>query len=249
MTTPTLASFDTAATAFLTPTLRRAPASEEPTHWVSHDTGPVAVWSAGAGPAVLLVHGWEGDHRDLEAYVEPLLSLGHRVVMLDLPAHGRSAGHSTSIPHSAEAVLTVAWEHGPFAAVVAHSIGSAVTAMALHQGLATDRVILIAPPSRYVDYARSFAQVAGVPADGLLDALRSRGIDIDNIDLPRLAPHLPARALVVHSEDDRVVPVSSGRAIARAWPNAELLEVQGLGHKRILGDEGVIWAVTSFIGR
>lgn len=237
-----------AATAFLTPTRKVGPGAP-PWQKVYGPSGALAVWSAGEGPTVLLVHGWEGAHQDLDAFVEPLLALGHRVLSVDLPAHGHSEGDTTSIPDSARALLALEKVLGPFTAVVAHSIGCAVTAMALQQGMAAERVVMLAPPSRYVDYARGFARMAGVEPEGLIAALRDRGIDIDNIDLPAMATGFQARALIVHSQDDKVVPVASGRGIASVWPNAELLEVDGLGHKRILRDESIVWAAASFIGR
>src|SRR5213082_3427517 len=46
----------------------------------------------GAGPAVLLVHGWEGRGAQLGALVDPLVEAGYRVIALDGPAHGDSAG-------------------------------------------------------------------------------------------------------------------------------------------------------------
>src|SRR5687768_17598331 len=39
---------------------------------------------------VYLVHGWGGRGSQFGAMVEPLLESGHRVVMLDAPAHGDS---------------------------------------------------------------------------------------------------------------------------------------------------------------
>lgn len=244
-----LPSLDGVARAFLTPA--RRPASEAvvpPDRYITGPAGPMALWSTGSGPTVLLVHGWEGSHADLAAFVAPIAALGHRVVSVDLPAHGLSAGDSTSLPEWASALLAVERAVGPLAAVVAHSMGGAATALALRAGLATDRVVLIASASRYRPYARYFAAQAGVDGEALLDNLRARGIDVDNMDVPELAPRLAARALLIHSQDDRIIPVSSSREIARAWPNAESLEVKDLGHRRLLRDESVIWAATSFIG-
>src|SRR5436309_135209 len=66
--------------------------------------GEVALQSAGTGPAVLLLHGWEGQAADLAAFAQPLRDAGLRVLAMDLPAHGASAGQQAGIPQLARAL-------------------------------------------------------------------------------------------------------------------------------------------------
>ncbi len=54
--------------------------------------GRVAYTAEGAGPGVLLVHGWDGSPRDMQDIAAALSRAGARVVALDLPAHGFSEG-------------------------------------------------------------------------------------------------------------------------------------------------------------
>ena len=72
--------------------------------------GEVAFWSWGQGPAVLLVHGWEGRAAQWVPMAERLVRSGHRAVMLDLPAHGSSEGSRTHVVAFARAgqAVTVA---------------------------------------------------------------------------------------------------------------------------------------------
>ncbi|MEO1370064.1 MAG: alpha/beta fold hydrolase, partial [Acidobacteriota bacterium] len=105
-----------------------------------------------AGPAVLLVHGWGGRGLQLGAFAEPLVEAGFRVLALDLPAHGESAGTSTSLPEAAEAITAVldllGGEPGGVAGLIAHSFGCASTAAAVARGLQPPaRTIFLAPPS------------------------------------------------------------------------------------------------------
>src|SRR3954465_10979258 len=46
------------------------------------------VW--GEGPVVYLMHGWGGTGEQLDAFVDPLVNGGHRVVSFDAPGHGSS---------------------------------------------------------------------------------------------------------------------------------------------------------------
>jgi len=218
---------------------------------VATPEGEVALQRTGRGPTVLLLHGWEGQASDLASFVSPLLIAGFSVLTMDLPAHGASAGRQTSIPQLARALIAGGEALGPFHAVIAHSMGSAVLAEALHAGLAAQRVILIAAPARYERYARSFAAAAGLDAEGIdamLGLLRIMiGIDVTEISLPQRAPNLRQPALFIHSGDDEVVPIEDSLDSAAAWPGARHMRVEGLGHRRILGDPAVVVAAIEFI--
>jgi len=77
------------AEALLTPSRGELATSTVP--WESRETldtphGSIAYWTSGSGPAVLLVHGWEGSHAQMDAFVAPLLARDARVVSLDCGA-------------------------------------------------------------------------------------------------------------------------------------------------------------------
>jgi pimeloyl-ACP methyl ester carboxylesterase len=241
--------------AFLTPRPPRAPAPDflpgADRLQIDTPSGRVALLRLGQGPAVLLLHGWEGQAADLAAFAPPLLAAGFQVLAMDLPAHGDSAGRQTNIPHSARALRAVGETLGRLHAVIAHSVGSAVLAEALHAGLAAERAVLIAAPAHYAAYARQTGQLAGLDAAGiarLLDLLREPlGIDIHEVSLPRRAAALTQPALFMHSADDRVVAIADSEASAAAWPGARHLRLDGLGHRRILQDPAVVAEALQFI--
>ena len=205
----------------------------------------------GRGPVVLAVHGWEGDHRQFGGFVAPLIERGYRVVAMDLPAHGASAGRQATIPEMGRAVAAVAAAVGPVHGVLAHSVGSAATALALADGANLGRVVFVAPPARAEVFVRGVAALLGLAPAGrrvMLDEVQRRaGVPFDGLDGPRLAASMTASALIVHDRDDPQVPAADGMAIAEAWPGARLHLVDGLGHNRILLDSGVVAAVTDFL--
>jgi len=51
----------------------------------------------------------------------------------------------------------------------------------------------------------------------------------------------------VHDEEDRDVPIRCGEVYARHWPGASLVRTRGLGHRRILRDDGVVRAIVRFV--
>jgi pimeloyl-ACP methyl ester carboxylesterase len=240
------------AKAAITPE-RREPAKTN-VDWDSRDSidaggETLAYWSAGTGPAILLVHGWEGSHADLDAFVSPLLAAGLRVVAIDLPAHGESSGVTASPHDLGGAILALGAALGPFAGVIGHSAGCAATAYALVAGLRTDCVVLVGTPERYERYVRWVAQEAGVDGDALIEAFGVLGVDVRSLVMSDNAAQSNVPALVVHSNDDRTCDVRGALRVAAAWPRSETLLVDGLGHMRILRDPAVIDSIVAFVKR
>lgn len=245
---------DRALQAFLTPT----PPSQR-RDWVLEGgesrvletpEGEVFWQIAGSGPAVLLVHGWQGQAADMAAFAPPLQAAGFTVVVVDLPAHGRSAGSQTAIPQLARALRAVGRAAGPLQAVIAHSMGSAVLVEALHDGLDVQRVVLIAAPARYEAHARAFALASGLSASDaqqMVDRLGAAiGVDMATVSIPLLGPQLRQPALFIHSDDDKVVDIAESLESAAAWPGARHEQVEGLGHRRVLKDPAVIASAVAF---
>lgn len=208
-------------------------------------------WSWGEGPTVLLVHGWNGRGTQLGGFVEPLVERGFRVVAFDAFGHGESPGNSMSIPELATCIRQVSDELGGLYGVVAHSMGGAATTVALANGLELERAVFISPPAD----PREFLQIYG-DALAISEEVRAHmkerverrlGITMQSMRATSIAPSMRVPLLVVHDQNDKEVPVDSGQAIARTWPNAELLLTEGLGHQRILHSEHVTNVAVSFI--
>jgi pimeloyl-ACP methyl ester carboxylesterase len=219
--------------------------------------GSVAGWSWGDGAPVYLVHGWGGSARQLGAFVQPLVAAGYRVVAFDAPSHGASAPgpsgpRSGNLLELAAALRAVAAVHGPAHAVVAHSLGCAATALALRDGLAATRAVLVAPFVDVVPYTHEFARRLGfgerVRARMVRRFERRLGVPMSHFELTGMAQQMtPPPVLVVHDREDRETRWSSGRDLSRAWPGARLLTTSGLGHRRILADPRVVAEVVRFV--
>ena len=218
-----------------------------------HKGRVIATWQWGGNdaPAVLLAHGWGGNAAQMRPFVYPLLSAGYRVVAYDQPAHGISGGKLTGLPDFADVFTELAWHYGGVKAVIGQSLGGAAASLAHARGLPLESVVLIAPPADMVGYSRRFARWYWMPEAirrSMQAAIEERyGVRWDELEASRLAPRLAARALVIHDRDDRMVPWTQGARVASSWPNARLLSTDGLGHGRILADEGVGRAAAEFI--
>ena len=209
------------------------------------------VWSWGEGPTVLLVHGWNGRATQLGDFVEPLVARGYRVVAFDAIGHGESRGKFSSLPELATCIELVADALGEVYGVIAHSLGGAATTFALSRGLRVERAVFISPPSDPREFLSMVSGALGASDEVRLlvkeRVERRLGTALEDMRAEMLARSMTTPLLVIHDENDKEVPVGVGRRIARAWPDAELVITQGLGHQRILRAEPVLNRAVSFI--
>jgi pimeloyl-ACP methyl ester carboxylesterase len=242
---------------FLTPPPRRPSRREEARRFAAADRFDLEfdgerlpVFRFGHGPAVLLLHGWGGSSHQLQAFIEPLHAGGASVVAFDAPGHGEAGGTWLSIPRYAQAIARVAERVGPLSAVIGHSMGAAAAAFAIGAGLSIERAVLIGPPASEYEFFQAWMRSLGA-GDSLIELTkhaveRRVGASFAALGPQPIAAGVRGPMLVIHDRDDREVPWADGAAIAAAAPDARLITTHGLGHRRILGDPGVIEASADF---
>lgn len=244
---------------FRTP--RRHPAPKRERQWLAAAT-PLEVragedrlpaWSWGEGPAVVLVHGWEGRGGQMGALGMGLAEAGLRAVAFDAPGHGGARSRLSSLPQLAAGVGAVVAAVGPVRAVVGHSFGAAAVCWAVARGLAVERLALLAPPFDLDPYVVQFGELLGASATTVaaLVGRIERRFDVDWQEARRPALAGAARApqtqvLVVHDREDEETPWAGGARVARTWPRGELVTTHGLGHRRLLRDAAVVSRVAAF---
>lgn len=212
----------------------------------------------GDGPTVYLVHGWGGRGSQLAAFVEPLVSTGHRVVLFDAPGHGASPfgdsgpGRSNGV-ELAKALDAAFARFGPAEAVVAHSMGAVATYLALRFGwLGTSRLVLLAPMVEAVPLFDQFQAALGFGSRtrGAFDReVASRvGVPLAEFDARVQARHVESvPTLVIHDTGDRQAPYDDAQHLVATLTDARLVTTEGLGHRRILRDPQVVAEVVDFV--
>ena len=174
-TTPRAATAATARTTATGRTARtaRTTASASTARTTSSARSPrISYTVEGAGPAVILVHGWCCDRSFLDPQRE-YLRHGHTVVALDLRGHGESeaaAGDAYAIGDFADDVAAVVAETGlESPVVIGHSMGALVALECAARGLAGGVVLLDSAPlldERGKSYFRRSAEVVAEDHDG-----------------------------------------------------------------------------------
>lgn len=204
----------------------------------------------GQGPAVLLMHGWEGRPTQFAELIRALVRSGYGVVALDGPAHGRSPGDEANVVLFARALLEAASELPPLRAVIGHSMGGAGALLATQLGLRTDALVTIAAPARILGALRRFAHFVGLPKEARARFVhkveQSAGMPVSLVDVAHY--HLELPGLVVHARDDQMVPFSDAESIQAVWPGSRLLGLSSGGHSRPLSEPRVVEAVLDLLG-
>lgn len=231
------------------------PWEHEPTHPLAEQRvlpGDLhALQWGSAGPLVLGLHGWRGRPTQFGRLAEALVAAGYRVVVLDAPGHGRSRGLAATPRLLGEALVEAGAALGEVHALIGHSLGGAAAPIALELGLRVRRLVMIGSPARPSRLIARYADQLGLPLparcrlDEWFDAHAGRPAAL--LDPVALAPHVEASVMVVHDEDDEIIPVADARLLEAAWPPAQMLYTRGLGHRNVLSDPEVVAAVRNFI--
>lgn len=211
----------------------------------------VRVRASGSGPTVVLMHGWGGSGADMTSLAAAIAGAGFRALAIDLPAHGASSGRETSVVEWIEILRGAAETVGPLHAIVAHSLGATAALLALGDGVRARGIVAFAPTIGPEFHLARRSRHVGIPAariPGMLRELETRvGRRVEALDVRSVAARVRAPVLLMHATEDRAVPWAHGQAIAAALPTCELVEVPGLGHRRILSDPATVERAVAFV--
>jgi fermentation-respiration switch protein FrsA (DUF1100 family) len=191
---------------------------------------------AGALGHVLLCHGNAGNIGDRLLHAAVLTAAGFDVLLFDY----RGYGHSSGTPgeqgtyrdaRAARACLLRQAEVEPARVLyLGESLGGAV-ALELAVAHPPPGLVLLSAFTSVREMARQHYRL--VPAALVPDAYPSL----------RLIATLRAPLLVVHGEDDAIVPVEHGRALFGAAPDPKRLRiVPGIGHNDLMSHAGTLVA-------
>jgi pimeloyl-ACP methyl ester carboxylesterase len=113
------------------------------------------------------------------------------------------------------------------------------------------RLVFVAPPDDlhyFIEFFEQLLELSPRVARGFERRLeRLLRAPWDEARYCTLAAAADVPVLVVADEGDLETPIAGAERLAAAWPRAELLRTEGLGHRRILRDPEVISRVVGFL--
>ncbi len=125
-------------------------------------------------------------------------------------------------------------KHGKPAAVVAHSLGSAATAVAVLDGLPAARLVFVAPSTKLSDGLALLQRTLGFGERTRTRMLARMGrlagrplADFDITGLSRRQDVELPPTLVVHDRNDKEVPYDDGAELAATWPGGRARSHRG----------------------
>lgn len=211
----------------------------------------VVVYEYGKSPKkVLLVHGWSGRGTQLVKIADELLKAGYSTISFDAPGHGKSPGNNSIMVDFIASIHEINKQYGPFDAAIGHSLGGMSVLNATKQGLQLKNASIIGSGDIVQDIIDDFISKLQLPSKYavlLREYFEKKyGGKMSDYSAFKAAQEITIPVLVVHDNQDYEVPVTAGQHIYKYLSKGELMLTDGLGHRKILGDDDVVTKVVNF---
>jgi len=230
---------------------RQAMASAKPLRYGGQNTA----WDWGAGPLVILVHGWGGRAAQMAPLAACLATRGYRCVAPDVAGHGDAKKPYTRWSYFLRDIEALTRSLGSEVfAFVGHSAGG-LTMMAVRRKgrIASRRYVCICAPSYPFPPVDRIRQLLD-PSDGVMERYKAylgREFDVpwQALEAGDSFAAAGGDVLLIYDERDRFVPHTEGDRIHALCPGSTLIKTQGYGHQRILAAPELLEHVGDFLGR
>ncbi|MCG5499880.1 alpha/beta hydrolase [Ectothiorhodospira lacustris] len=191
-------------------------------------------------PVVVMVHGWGANSSHLLFMVPRVLAEGLNAVVFDARCHGLSDDDGfASLPRfaeDAEAVMEVLRRRGYGDIILlGHSVGAGAVLLAASRTPDLRAVISLSAFSHPEPMMNGWLAEQGIPRRPW-GVVINRGVEwfighrFDDIAPRTTVDRIQAPLLLVHGEDDDVVPLHHLQILAGANPRATVLTLPGVGH-------------------
>ena len=202
---------------------------------------------AANGATLIYVHGFGGNRGALLEQAAAMYEAGYGALLLDLRNHGESGEAITTWGYSEAADVLAAYNYlltRPEVApgrigLVGKSMGGAAVALAAQE--VPDLAVLVLESS-YTSFAENLpnilpgiARTPGFLASRVLPRMASEsGLPLAEVNTRAAVTNLDVPLLLIHGEQDRLVPPEQGQAIfAAAGEPKTIYRVPGAGHLNI----------------
>jgi pimeloyl-ACP methyl ester carboxylesterase len=207
---------------------------------------------AGRNKTVLLAHGWESNASRWKYLLKHFKEQDYNIIALDAPAHGNSGGKQFNALLYSECINTVAQHFKPDV-LIGHSVGGMASVFCMHNhDLPTvKKLILLGAPANFTDVFARYKEMMG------FNSRISKGLDsiiikrfnnpVDYFSAANFTKAFEADGLIVHDQNDKIIPYEDALLFANCYQNSELITTEGFGHG--LKDKSLTPQLISFINR
>jgi len=213
----------------------------------------VIYWKWGTGPVILFSHGWNGRGIQFYHFFDKLIKNGFSIVAFDGPGHGESECKTCSYFQMTDTVRALISHLNPknMVGLVGHSFGASAIINAASKENLKIPAVLIAPAIKLKEMLEKTIRIHGVPNiiyKSLIGEYEKKyGYHFHNDNPYNLLKTFNINALILHDSDDQTTPFSISQETAKLYKSIDLIKTDGLGHIRILRDDGVINEAISYL--
>ena len=200
---------------------------------------------------ILLVHGWSGRGTQLVKIADELLKSGFSTISFDAPAHGKSKGNNTLMPEFIESILELEKQFGKFEFAIGHSLGGMSLLNAIKQKLDIKKAVIIGSGDIIQDIIDEFIKKLKLKpniSNQLTHYFENKNqLKMNDFSSSVVAKEINIPVLIIHDENDYEVNVKAAHKIHEKLKLSKLIITNGLGHRKILGNNEVIQNILKFI--
>jgi pimeloyl-ACP methyl ester carboxylesterase len=229
-------------------------------------TIPIKAWLLRAdgdpGGTVVVVHGWGSDGGRMAPLAAHLVARRLTTLLVDLPGHGRTGPVASYDAKLMVDDLTAVRDWVAIrddlsrrpAAIMGYSFGGLGSYVAASRDPRWAALVVLAAPLGPMEAARIYLDGKGLPGrwlDGMVRRafVRAVGVDPGTFDAAQNLAAIRVPVMIVHGENDEVVPVWHAERVQAAVPAGfgTLLRVPGASHSGVLLDDAVGASVATFL--
>jgi fermentation-respiration switch protein FrsA (DUF1100 family) len=224
--------------------------------FASRDGTMLAGWFVpvdGSNRSAIVCHGVGAFKADMIDFIHALTAGGYNVLAFDFRGHGESQGHTASYgakekedvwaaidwlrahhPAQSERIVGVAWSMGAASLIFAAAEDERIEALHIDAAYARTRDIAGVIAGQFPPVYRHVGKYLGLAAASVetgTNLFTLAPVDV----IGQLAPR---PILIVHGEDDRLIPIEQGRMLyAAAGEPKEFVAIPGCGHCGTIGTD------------
>ena len=207
------------------------------TQFLEVPDSPVALHSWGHGPKnILFLHGWKSHSKRWQPYLAELDPEEYTLYSIDAPAHGFSPGNQLNLEMYRQAVALALEEIGSIDCLIAHSLGSLVTAYTYLENPEIDvkRYVIMGAPEGMQAIFDYFQELLSL-SDRTMTNLHKKiepilKLPAEEITMKNFFEIVQAPTLVIHEKSDMVTPFAPIQQAVQNQKNIETFFTEGQDH-------------------